>query len=106
MDLGKQLYDTMNYYLGEKDRRGNVRLSDEYDDLRNAIGKLLDHTFRAGKVSGSKAVCDKIEPLSGGLQDVQKDFLEEVISNRPKHYIGKALEGYLNRNPDKESGSQ
>lgn len=103
MDIHKELYDIMNYYLGEKDRRNNVRLPNQYEEFKSAIGKLLTHAFRAGKSVGSQVVCEKIKTITNTLWDVQEDFLKEVKDNKPNCYIGRELEGYLNRNPKKEN---
>lgn len=100
MDMHKELYDIMNYYLGEKDRRDNIRLPNEYEELRDAIGKHLTHTFRAGKNAGSIVVCEKIKSLTDNLWYVQKNLFKKVIDTKPKYYTDRAKEGYLNRNPE------
>ena len=93
----KKIYDILNYHLGTKTNRGQIRLPDKYDELKADLGAYLSHmykfAFNEGRDSAIKLVRHSVEEASREIQS--KRF--ELRSNKPIDRAGTEKIGLVSR---------
>ena len=85
--LIKAVYDVLNHHLGEIDGRGNKRLPEQYEALKDSITKLVVRAHNSGKCSGKNELLEKVKSQTKELEVSTKNEifkLSEIIkSNNP-----------------------
>lgn len=85
--LIKAAYDVLNHHLGEIDKKGNKRLPDEFEHLKDSITKLVVKAYHSGKSSGKKEILEKIKHQTKELEDSTRveiyESIEIIKDNNP-----------------------
>jgi len=100
-DMIKEIYDILNYHLGERQRNA-VRLPDKYDALKGDLTKFIVYTSRLGQSLGRQQVTQElIGAIDARTEDLKSKYekLAQDIT-KPQSKAGVAEDGYKARNPE------
>lgn len=94
-DMVKEIYDILNFHLGDKDNRGNVRLPDKYDPLQSDLVKFVARMFDMGQVQGMEIVSARLIEYDSLVKSKIKNFKHSVAGYESKE--GKGADGFKKR---------
>lgn len=93
----KELYDILNYHLGDKNRRGQVQLPSKYSELQSDLGAYVTNLYRSGVISGHKEAIQSINNLEKELAAYNRSLVFDRSGRKKPSRGGTEKLGFAKR---------